>query len=216
MKAPGIADIDLPRFVKEDLARVTPKERVVPALAALAEAGEAFERGAYRKALARAQRAKELAPRDATVREMLGLAAYRSERWDVAVQELRTFRRLSGETTHLPVEMDLARILHRPDEVEARWQELRKHGGRPQVMKEGRVVYAAHLLDEGKARRAWEVSHPSKLAPDPDEYDLRTWYVAARAAVVLGDKETAVKLFTAIVSADPAFPGLDELQAEVK
>jgi predicted Zn-dependent protease len=211
-----VQDVDLPGFVKNDLARVTPKDRVEPALRALAEAMQAFERGNHKKARDRARRAKDLAPRDATVREMLGLAAYRLQDWETALQELRTYRRFSGETTHMPVEMDLARALGRKQDVTARWKELRRRGGTPPVMKEGRVVYASFLLDEDRPREAWEIVHPKKLTPRPEESDLRLWYVAARAAARLGDNETARQLFTAIVGSDPGFPGLDELEDEVR
>jgi len=206
------AAVDLPRWVIEDLSRVTPKERVGAALAELGTASNAMVEGRYKVALRAARRAKELAPRDATVRETLGLAAYRSGDWQTALQELRTYRRISGEATHLPVEMDVLRALHRPDDVVKAWKELDKLLPPPAVHKEGLVVYASHLIDEGRVEEARQITSPKRLRPDPYPADLRVWYVAARANALVGDGATARRLRDAITLSDPAFPGLDELE----
>lgn len=203
--------VELPRWVRDALVRVTPKARVAGALAALEEAAAAFVQGRLRRALDRAETAKSLSPRDATARELLGLSAYRLGRWEQALQELRTYRRLSGDTTHLPVEMDVLRALRRPDAVEEAWRALNERGASPAVMKEGRVVYGSHLLDRGDARAAWRIVDPKRLSAEPFEEDLRVWYVAARAAAALGDQDAAGRLRAAIAHHDPAFPGLEEL-----
>jgi tetratricopeptide (TPR) repeat protein len=49
------------------------------------------------------------------VREAAGLAAYRSGRYDVALAELRTARRLTGSCAHLAVMADCERGLGRPE-----------------------------------------------------------------------------------------------------
>ncbi len=202
----------LPRWVVEDLARVTPDRQVAPALEALGEASEAIATGSYHKAIKKAQVAKQLAPRDVTVRETLGLAAYRVGNWKVALAELRTYRRLSGETTHMPVEMDIQRALDRPEAIEQIWEDLQRLGGKPAVLKEGAVVYASHLVDRGDLDAAWEVVKPGRLTHDPFEEDLRMWYVAARIAALRGQTDTAGRLRNAILEHDPSFPGIDELE----
>lgn len=206
------AAANLPNWVVEDLARVTPDRRVAPALEALGEASEAIAVGSFHKAFKKAQVAKELAPRDVTVRETLGLAAYRLGNWKVALNELRTYRRLSGETTHMPVEMDVHRAMDRPDAVEEAWTTLRKLGGKPGVMKEGAVVFGSHLIDRGDLDGAWETVRPGRLSHEPFEEDLRLWYVAARVAALRGDVDTAGKLRNSILEHDPAFPGIDDLE----
>ena len=148
----------------------------------------AFVGGRYAKARHHAEEAKALAPRLPAIREVLGLAAYRMGRWDQALTELRTYRRLSGDTTHLPVEMDVLRALERPEEVEATHALLRRLGGSPATLDEGKVVYASFLLDRDRAREAWELTRPSSLKASPTDGDLRVWYVAARAAARLGDR----------------------------
>ena len=94
--------------------------------------------------------------RSATIRETIGIAAYRIGDWSTALTELRAYRRMAGETTHLPIEMDVLRALGRKKDVEKAWQELEKRGGHGLVMNEGRIVYASYLLDEGRGRGSLE------------------------------------------------------------
>ncbi len=201
----------LPRHVVESLMRVTPASRQNAALAALAAAAEAFSEGQYHVAVRKAEHAKDLASRDATIREILGISAYRVGDWQKALRELRTYRRLSGETTHMPVEMDALRALERPDDVAAVWDEFRKLGGGPAVKKEARVVYASHLIDIGDLETAAELAGSPPKVADPWPEDLRLWYVAARIAALQGDKLNARRFADNILLADPSFPGLDEL-----
>ena len=207
---------NLPRWVVDDLTRVTPKERVAAALEALGDASAAMGDARYHAAVKHARKAKGLAPRDATVRETLGLAAYRVGDWQTALSELRTYRRFSGETTHLPVEIDALRALGKPRAVENAWEELQKRGGKPIVMKEGLVVYASFLIDQGDAETAYELTAPGRITARAYPQDLRVWYVAARAAAVTGRGDEAGRLRNAILENDPAFPGIDDLESMIR
>lgn len=191
--------------------RVTPAGRQSAALVALAAAAEAFSDGQYHVAVRKAEHAKDLASRDMTVREILGVSAYRVGDWQKALRELRTYRRLSGETTHMPIEMDVLRALNRPEDVTAVWEDFRKLGGGPAVKKEARVVYASHLIDIGDLDGAADLVGSPRKTPDPWPEDLRLWYVAARISALQGDKAKARRLADDIMLADPSFPGLDEL-----
>ena len=73
----------------------------------------------------------------------------------------------------------------------------------------------AEMGDAGRARDAWQAVNPKRLGEHPHESELRQWYVAARVAAHLGDAASAAKILHAITSADPAFPGLDELEAAI-
>ena len=53
---------------------------------------------------------------------------------------------------------------------------------------------------------------PGRLSDRPFEEDLRLWYVAARAAAMDGDGNTARRLRNAILQHDPSFPGIDDLE----
>ena len=207
----------LPNWVSEQLARVTPKAKIAAATEHLLAAATYFSTGKHGKALHEAQQAKELSPRDATIREILALSAYRLGRWDLALRELRTFRRFTGEDTHMPVEMDVLRALDRGDDIESVWKTFNgMRGGMRSTRDEARVVFGSFLLDSGDARRAWEVTDPKRMSANPEESELRVWYVASRAAHRLGDKVTARQIFEAIEQADTAFPGLDELGRELR
>ncbi len=206
---------NLPKWLRDEITRVTRKDRLVPTLNLLNAAADAFADGRYRLARDKLVEAKELSSRASAIRELLGLSAYRAGLWQEALRELRTFRRLAGDTTHMAVEMDALRAMGKSEDVHKTWHELQRLGAGPAALKEGRVVYGAFLIDEGDPRAAWAVTEPKRITKEPFEEDLRQWYVAARAAVMLGDPATARKLMDAIESEDAAFAGLDQLSAEI-
>jgi hypothetical protein len=209
------AAVNLPNWIIEDVSRVTPGDRTGPTLEALGAASEAFGDGNYQSAVKHGLRAKALSPQSATIRETIGLAAYRIGDWTIALTELRAYRRMAGETTHLPIEMDVLRAQGRTQDVEKAWQELVKRGGHGLVMNEGKIVYASFLLDEGRADEAWKIVKPPRMEQRPNDGHLRLYYVAARAAAARGDKDTARKLSDEIVLNDPSFPGYEQLETEI-
>lgn len=202
----------LPKWVRDEILRSTPKDRRQPALAHLTSAMESYADERYPAAIGELRQAKKLSPRSATVRELLGLSAYRSANWDEALRELRTFRRLTGDLIHYPVEMDCLRALERPEDVIKAWERLQDYDISPTVNHEARVVYASFLLDENRARDAWPIIKPGRLVASPTEGELRRWYVAARVALEAGDKEAARRIVAALEEQDPDFEGVDELR----
>lgn len=209
------AAVNLPNWIVEEVSRVTPGDRTGPALEALGAASEALADGHYQSAVKHGQRAKALSSQSATIRETIGIAAYRIGDWSTALKELRAYRRMAGETTHLPIEMDVLRAQGRDKDVELAWQELEKRGGHGLVMNEGRIVYASYLLDQGRAEEAWPIVKPRRMEQRPNDGHLRLYYVAARTAAARGDRETARKLSDEIVTHDPAFPGYEQLETEI-
>jgi hypothetical protein len=209
------AAVNLPNWVIENLARVTKPDRVAPALEALGAASEALGEGHYQSAVKNGQRAKALSPNDSTVRETIGIAAYRLGDWTTALTELRAYRRMAGETTHLPIEMDILRAQGRDSDVDKAWVELKKRGGHGLVMNEGKVVYGSYLLDKGRAKEAWKIVNPGRIEAAPNEAHLRLYFVAGRVAAALRDRATAKKFSDSIVLADPGFPGWEQLEAEI-
>lgn len=205
----------LPRWVRDEIVRSTGKEKREPALFHLAKGMEAFADERYRSAIPEFRKAKELSPRAATVRELLGLAAYRSGQWEEALRELRTFRRITGDLTHTPVELDCLRALGRQDGVATTWKMIQDADLRPETQHEARVVYASHLLDEGRPRDAWAVIRPARLVSSPSPAELRRWFVAARVALAAGDREAARKLLDAVESHEVDFEGVEGLRAEL-
>src|SRR5690606_16127144 len=154
---------ELPRWVREEITRTAPKARREPALTHLARAVGEYADGRFAAAYDQLKRAKQLAPQAATVRELLGLSAYNLEKWEEALRELRTFRRISGETTQVPVEIDCLRALGRHDDAAKTFRQLRDLDPHPATDDEARVVFASHLLDRGEVAEAWRVIKPGRL-----------------------------------------------------
>lgn len=206
---------ELPKWVRDEITRTAPKARREPALAHLSRAVTQFADERYGAAYEQLRQAKDLAPQAATIRELLGLSAYQIEKWDEALRELRTFRRISGETTQVPVEMDCLRALERPEDVHKTFRQLQGLDPRPETDDEARVVLASSQLDRGLVADAWKTIKPGRLVANPRPSALRRWYVAARVAARSGDTETARTLAEAIARNEADFPGLDQLRAEI-
>lgn len=205
----------LPKWVRDEILRSTPKDRRDPAMLHLSKALELFADERYPAAAGELRNAKKLSPRSSTIRELLGLSAYRSGNWEEALRELRTFRRITGDLIHYPVEMDCLRALDRPDDVIKAWDRLQEYDISATINHEARVVYASFLLDQNRPRDAWPVIKPGRLVASPSPGELRRWYVAARVALEAGDKEAARRLVAALDEQDPDFEGVDELRRAV-
>ena len=205
----------LPKWVRDEIMRSTPKERREPALHHLAKAMELFADERYPAALNDLRKAKTLSPRSATIRELLGLSAYRSGQWEEGLRELRTFRRLTGDLIHYPVEMDCLRGLGRDDDVVRAWDRFLEFEVSPMVNHEARVVYASYLLDQNRPRDAWPIIKPGRLVASPTEGELRRWFVAARVALAAGDQDAARRLVAALDEQELDFEGVDELRRQL-
>jgi len=68
---------------------------------------------AFQHALAASRRGGRLG----VVREAVGLTAYAAGDFEESLRELRTYRRISGDQTHLPVQADCERGLGRPEKA---------------------------------------------------------------------------------------------------
>jgi hypothetical protein len=203
----------LPKWVRDEIIRSTAKDRREPALMHLSKGMQHFADERYKAALPELRKAKELSPRSSMVRELLGLSAYRAGLWEEGLREIRTFRRITGEMIHTPVELDCLRALKRGQDITKVWQMIQEGDVTPETQHEARVVYASHLLDEGKPREAWAVIKPGRLVATPSMAELRRWFVAARVAVAAGDLDAARRLLDALDAQEPDFEGIDELRS---
>jgi len=203
------------KWVRDEIVRSTPRDRREPALKHLSKAMAKFADERYEAAAADLRKAKKLAPRSSAVRELLGLSAYRSGRWEEGLREVRAFRRIAGDLAHMPVEMDCLRALGRSDDVAKTWERMQEHDVPAAVGNEARVVYGSFLLDEGRPRDAWSVTRPGRLVASPGPGELRRWYVAARAALEAGDPDAAARIVAALDAHDVDFEGVDELRSSL-
>ena len=205
----------MPKWVRDEIMRSTPKDRREPAINHLTKAMEQFADERFQAALPELRSAKKLSPRSSTIRELLGLSAYRSDNWEEGLRELRTFRRITGDLIHMPVEMDCLRALGRKEDVHKTWERIQEHDISATISHEARVVYASFLLDEGRPRDAWPIVKPKRLVASPSPGELRRWYVAARAALEAGDPDAARRLIAALDEHEPDFEGVDDLRSRL-
>ena len=212
----AVPEGNLPRWVRDDLNRSTPRDRRPAAMQHLEEGIARFADERFRAAVDHLTQVKALAPRAALARELLGLSSYYLENWAPALQELRAYRRLTGETIHMPVEIDCLRALKRNADVDKTYELFRELGGDKDTEREAAVVYASHLLDMGRVAEAWRVIKPGRLVSPASESEVRRWYVAARVALAANDKAAAQKFITAIDRENPSLPGLEELKNRVE
>lgn len=113
------ADIDtklLPKQVLAELRNISPKaadfvgKHLAAAMMAIED--DDFDR-AYQHAIA----ARSQGSRLASVREMCGLAAYYNEKWAEALNEFRTYQRITGDPHFMPLMADCERGLGRPEKA---------------------------------------------------------------------------------------------------
>ncbi len=208
----SVSSGQLPKWVTDEIQRSTPKDRREPAIKELSQGVDEYADERYPAALPHLRKAKTLSPKSSVIRELLGLASYRSGKWDEALAELRTFRRMTGDLIHMPIELDCLRALGRKSDVTREWEKLRNFDISATIDHEARVVYASFLLDEGRPRDAWPVIKPGRLVAEPSPGELRRWFVAARVALAAGDKEAAGKIVDALEKHELEFEGVDELR----
>ncbi len=185
-----------------DVATALQKERLVERAES---AYGAYERGRYQDALRAIKPVADVAPGVAAVRELAGLAAYRSSRWREASRHLQAFGTLSDSAEHLPVLMDCQRALHKPKKVAELWSELRQSSPDPDVLAEGRIVAAASLADTGDLNGAISMlasAGASKALRNPSDRHIRQWYLLADLYERAGDLPRAREYFERVLRAD--------------
>jgi tetratricopeptide (TPR) repeat protein len=164
-----------------------------------------------------AQAARHLASRIGIVREVAGIAAYRTERWAEALAELRAARRMTGRSDYLAVMADSERALGRLDRalelVHA--PEARRLPRDAQI--ELRIVESGIRRDQGLADAAVLVLQVPELTDGrPHPWSARLFYAYAEALLAAGRTEDARKAFGQAIEADPegetdAIDRLDEV-----
>ncbi|VEI12328.1 hypothetical protein [Trueperella bialowiezensis] len=147
------------------------------------EAAYTHARAAYKKAA-----------RIDIVREALGLTAYATERYSEALRELRTYRRMSDDYRHVPLEADAERGLGRPEKA-LRFIEgipLKRLNAQSQV--ELALVTSGARAETGDSEGGLSVLEKILVDNLPKELAARVQLIKADRLDELGRSEEATQL----------------------
>jgi tetratricopeptide (TPR) repeat protein len=173
----------------------------------------ALERDRPGAAVTAATRAKDFAPRSAPIREVLGMALYRAERFRDALRELQAYRRMTGRLDQNHLIADSYRALGSPEKAIDPAREAVRGRLSDEIRAEAAIVGASALADLGRFSEALSVLRAS---PSSDrlsrEFDVRVWYVTGDILERAGRRADAAEEFRRVVRHDPgAFDAAERL-----
>jgi tetratricopeptide (TPR) repeat protein len=197
----------LPGDVVRELKDIAHRGSAGRVLQFVAEAVDAYGREAYGDALPPLLRAKEDAPRSATVRELLGLVFYKLGRWKDADRELAAYQRLSDRRDQDHLRADAERALGRPEKALEILQGLRPGDVDTEVYVEALVVAAGALADLGRHDEAVRfLTEQGPVRPtEVHPYHLRLWYALADALERAGRRPEAREWWDLVYAEEPEF-----------
>jgi tetratricopeptide (TPR) repeat protein len=199
-----------PKAVREEFLRLG-GPRGTKFYEQLVRAAEALASDREKDALRLLRPLRAAMPQSATVHEQMGIALYRSGRYDQAAEELESYIALCGAVDQHPALMDCYRALKQWKRVETLWDEIGKSAAAPEVVAEGRIVLAGSLADRGRIKEA--VTLLEKRGADVknvQELHLRLWYALADLQERAGNLPRARTLFERISRTDPGFADVME------
>jgi tetratricopeptide (TPR) repeat protein len=216
-RQPAPAVRALPRDVVNELNRVARSGKGPQAAARLERSVQLLERGDARGAVAEAEKAKAFAPRSTTVREVLGMALYRQQRWREALSELQAYRRLSGRADQNHLIADAERALGRPERAVPLAEEALAGRGVPIDAKaEAVIVAASALADMGRFDQALGLLRRIRTTDEVARPEvIRVWYVIADILEKAGRPREAAAQFRKILRHDPAAYDVAERVAQL-
>jgi tetratricopeptide (TPR) repeat protein len=156
------------------------------------------------KAYDYAQAARHLASRIGVVREVVGITAYRTERWAEALAELRAARRMTGRNDYLAVMADSERALGRLDRAleVVHSPEARRLPREAQI--ELRIVESGIRRDQGLGDAAVLVLQVAELRDGRRHpFSARLFYAYGEALLAAGRKDEARQAFGKAIEFDP-------------
>lgn len=156
---------------------------------------------AFDHALAASRRGGRLG----VVREAAGMTAYAAGKFSEALREFRTYRRISGDNSHLPEMVDAERALGRTDKA----LEMVEEAQLDQLPSESRVELAMVLsgiyLEQGKPQAAVKALEIPQLNPRRGfSYSPRLFTAYADALDAVGNSTEAQKWSNLAVRAERA------------
>jgi tetratricopeptide (TPR) repeat protein len=194
----------LPPEILGELRQVARAGKADAAISRLERAVQLLERGDAQGAHAEAKKAKDLAPRSAAVREVLGLAAYGLEDYREALTEMQAYRRISGRPDQNHIIADALRAVGRPDRAVALAEEALAARRVPLAAKtEAVIVAASALADQGKFEQALGLLRRIRTRDDVAGPEvLRVWYVTGDILERAGRRADAAREFKKILRHD--------------
>jgi tetratricopeptide (TPR) repeat protein len=194
----------LPREVVTELRSTSRPGKAEAAISRLDRAVELLERGDARASVAEAVKAKVLAPRSATVREVLGMGLYDLGQFRDALSELQAYRRMSGRADQNHLIADCLRDAGRPERAVPLAEEALAARGVPLVAKtEAVIVAASALADMDKFDQALGLLRRVRTRDDVAGPEvLRVWYVTGSILERAGRPDEAVRYYRKILRHD--------------
>ena len=188
------------------------------AIGRLERAVQLLERGDARGAVAEAAKAKALAPRSTTVREVLGLGLYGQERYREALTEMQAYRRMSGRADQNHIVADCQRAIGHPERAVPLAEEALAAQRVPLSSKaEAVIVAASALADMGRFDQSLGLLRRVRTRDDVAGPEvLRVWYVTADVLERAGRKDEAAREFRKIMRHDAAAFDVAERVAQLE
>jgi tetratricopeptide (TPR) repeat protein len=147
--------------------------------------------------------ARRRLPRLACVREAAGLCAYAVGRWSEALNDLRTYKRLTGSVEHLPLMADCERGLGRPERALALASSADAARLDTASAVEMRIVVAGARRDLGQPDAAVVALQGPQLRRDRrDPWSARLFYAYGDALLAVDRRAEAREWFVAAAVAD--------------
>lgn len=199
----------------DEVRASAPRTKQEAAVAAFEHARDLLQRGRDGGAAEAAAEAKRLAPRSGSVREVLGVALYRSGRYRDALRELQAYRRMTGRLDQNHLIADSYRGLGMPEKAVPLAVEAVRSRLREEPRAEAAVVGASALADLGRYDEAIGLLRGFPTRRDEAQpWDLRIWYVAGDVLVRAGRTQEAAEEFRRVIRYDPgAFDAAERLAA---
>jgi tetratricopeptide (TPR) repeat protein len=197
---------NLPSDIVRELRTTARTGKAESAISRLERAVELLARGDARAAANEALKAKALAPRSPAVREVLGMALYRLERYREALTELQAYRRMSGRADQNHLIADCLRAVGRPEKAVELAEEALVSRSVPLASKaEAVIVAASALADLGRFDQALGLLRRVRTREDVASPEvLRIWYVTGSILERAGRRSEAEREFRKILRHDPA------------
>jgi tetratricopeptide (TPR) repeat protein len=215
MATPGGHRRKVPKPVVDELEAAAGTDRGGKLAHRIADATYAYEKERYQEARRTLRALADEVPASPAVRELYGLVLYRTGQWAAAAKQLEVFRELSGSYDQHPVLADCYRALHRYEDAESVWEDLRAASPSGDLVAEGRIVAAGCRADQGDLSAAIALlEKASRKVARPQERHLRQWYALADLFERAGDMPRARDFFARVSAADPdAFDVRQRLRA---